>query len=72
MKAGEIVAEGGEIRSSAFGETFSVAPEHDPAMLTDLRGWWDRFGSTPFECFPVGAEALESPAVVIPARGQVH
>ncbi len=53
LKAGEVVAENGEIRGEMFGRTLHVAPEHDPAMLNDLRGWWDRYGSAPFECFPV-------------------
>jgi formylmethanofuran dehydrogenase subunit A len=62
VKAGAIVAENGEIRSEVFGATQRVNPELDSAMLLPhLRDWWDRFGSVPFQCFPVGDDILESP-----------
>jgi formylmethanofuran dehydrogenase subunit A len=58
VKAGEVVAEQGEIRGAAFGKTLHVAPEHDSAMLTNLRGWWDRCGSVPFDSFAICADEL--------------
>jgi formylmethanofuran dehydrogenase subunit A len=68
VKAGEIVAENGEIRAEVFGPTLHVAPEFDTKVLTDLRAWWNRFGSAPFECFPVEEHALEHGGVVVAAR----
>jgi formylmethanofuran dehydrogenase subunit A len=56
LKAGEVVAENGEIRGTPFGTTQHVAPEFDMSLFSDLRGWWDRHGSVPFECFPIADE----------------
>jgi formylmethanofuran dehydrogenase subunit A len=53
LKGGEIVAENGEIRRETFGVTKHVVRDFDPALLPHLRSWWDRFGSTPFQSFPV-------------------
>jgi formylmethanofuran dehydrogenase subunit A len=59
LKAGRIVAEQGEIREETYGTTTNVAPEFDPTFLPHLRNWWEQFGSTPFQCFPVSDEVAE-------------
>jgi formylmethanofuran dehydrogenase subunit A len=58
LKAGEVVAEQGEIRAAAFGRTVHVAPDFDAAVLPNVRAWWDRHGSMPFDCFPVEGDML--------------
>jgi formylmethanofuran dehydrogenase subunit A len=58
LKAGQVVAENGEIRDAPFGQTFCVRPEFDAAALGQIRDWWDHHGSVPFEAFPIGDEKL--------------
>ena len=69
LKAGEIVAEGGEIRASPFGPILHVAPGYDDAVLPGLRRWFaDRY-SISFENYAVGPEYLGRGAVAVPCGG---
>jgi formylmethanofuran dehydrogenase subunit A len=44
LKAGRIVAERGVVRTGVSGRVHAVAPEHDPAVETGLRGVLDEAG----------------------------
>jgi formylmethanofuran dehydrogenase subunit A len=58
LKGGEIVAEQGEIRAATYGSTMHVDPDFDSTLFNHLRAWWERFGSVPFDYFPIGEDSL--------------
>ena len=59
LKAGQIVAEQGEIRAADFGPTLHVEPKYDHAVLHDVEPWFERYASIRFADFGIAPEALE-------------
>lgn len=53
IKAGEIVAENGELRSTPFGPTIHVQPGYDTILQRHLRPWFEEHYSMAFENYPV-------------------
>jgi formylmethanofuran dehydrogenase subunit A len=53
IKGGQIVLDDGAIRASPFGQTRSVAPGFDEAIVPVLRSWFDRDSSIQFANFAV-------------------
>ncbi|HEU5323911.1 MAG TPA: formylmethanofuran dehydrogenase subunit A [Methylomirabilota bacterium] len=68
VKAGEVVAEDGEIRRDTRGRTFHVAPAWDAGLLPELRRWFADFYTIEFDNYPVTMEYLE-PAEQVSTRG---
>ena len=58
FKAGELVAEQGELRASPFGPAVCVEPAYDADRLTGLKDWFERHYAMSFENYPVPVEAL--------------
>jgi formylmethanofuran dehydrogenase subunit A len=58
LKGGEVVIDGGEVRSSPRGTTFRVAPEYDREVVGSIRDWFERDGSIRFANFELGEEEL--------------
>jgi len=58
FKAGELIVEQGEIRKVPFGPTLCVQPSYDPAILDDVRPWFEQHYSLAFANYPVGDEYL--------------
>jgi len=53
IKAGTIVLDDGEPRGTLDGQTHSVAPAFDPAIVPELEAWFARDSSIQFANFPV-------------------
>jgi formylmethanofuran dehydrogenase subunit A len=65
IKAGEVVVDQGEIRSTPSGETLSVRPEFDDQRLPDIRRWFEENYSVQFENYALG----ELPQSELNSRG---
>jgi formylmethanofuran dehydrogenase subunit A len=68
IRAGEVVVEDGAIVADARGRTFYVEPEHDPAIVQDVRSWFEQFYSLDFENYPVTLDYLPRPERVPTGR----
>jgi formylmethanofuran dehydrogenase subunit A len=66
FKGGELIVEKGEIRRVPFGPTLCVEPGYDPAVLADVRPWFERSYSLSFANYPVGDEYLSHGRRVVP------
>jgi formylmethanofuran dehydrogenase subunit A len=53
IKAGEIVIDDGELRSTPFGKTLYIAPEYDPAAEHNIARWFDDAYSVRFANYPI-------------------
>jgi formylmethanofuran dehydrogenase subunit A len=54
IKAGQIVAKEGDLRSVPYGPTIHVQPGYDPAVLRHVQPWFERHYSMAFENYEVG------------------
>lgn len=61
IKAGELVFEDGEIRTAARGRTIHVSPEFDPAIVPEIREWFEKDYTIQFANYPVGDEDVCNP-----------
>jgi formylmethanofuran dehydrogenase subunit A len=59
LKAGDVVVEEGDIRSSAEGREFLIKPEFDPAIETYLRPVFQQQYTMSFDNYPVELERIE-------------
>jgi formylmethanofuran dehydrogenase subunit A len=59
IKAGEVVVDEGEIRAAPAGATLHTAPQFDPAIVPEIRGWFERESSIAVAHFGVGTSARE-------------
>jgi formylmethanofuran dehydrogenase subunit A len=59
IKAGEIVVEEGEIRSTGEGREFVIQPGYDPAIEQYLRPLFQQYYTMSFENYPVELERIE-------------
>lgn len=53
IKAGEVVVDDGEIRSTSNGQTLHVAPEYDRDVEEDIGEWFEQYYSVRFRNYPV-------------------
>jgi len=60
IKAGEIIAEEGDIRSTPFGKTLHVAPGYDRDVESQIAAWFEQFYSIRFRNYPVSADYLHA------------
>ena len=60
IKAGEVVVEEGEIRSTSEGREFIVQPAYDPAIEDYLRPTFQQYYTMSFDNYPVEMERLET------------
>jgi formylmethanofuran dehydrogenase subunit A len=58
FKAGELVAEQGEVRASPFGPTLCVEPAYDAGRLAGLADWFERNYALSFANYPVTDDYL--------------
>ena len=63
LKAGEVVVDGGELRSPGFGRTFVARPPFDPSIGDALRDWFARESTVQFSNYPVGEAEVANPWV---------
>ena len=66
FKAGELVAEQGEIRSVPFGPTLATRPAYDPGVLPHVRDWFEGAYSLAFDNYAVGDEYVQQGETVVP------
>lgn len=66
FKAGELVAEQGEIRSVPFGPTLAARPAYDPGVLPHVRDWFEGAYSLAFENYAVGDDYVTHGETVVP------
>jgi formylmethanofuran dehydrogenase subunit A len=53
IKAGEVVAQEGDLRSIPYGPTIYTKPEYDDAVLADVKLWFETHYSMAFENYEV-------------------
>jgi formylmethanofuran dehydrogenase subunit A len=53
IKGGVLVVEEGQLRRAPAGRRLRLAPGHDEAVVTDLRRFYDEYGTVAFDNFPV-------------------
>jgi formylmethanofuran dehydrogenase subunit A len=58
LKAGEVVAEQGEVRGVPYGPVLCVEPGYDAGVLPDVKEWFEANYSIRFANYPVGDEYL--------------
>jgi formylmethanofuran dehydrogenase subunit A len=64
IKAGEIIAEQGEIRAESYGKTLHVAPEYDRGVEPDIKRWFEEGYSIRWRNYRVELEFLREHEVV--------
>ena len=69
FKAGELVVEQGEIRSTPFGPALVTRPAYDAGVLPHVREWFEQEYSLSFGNYPVGDEYLTRGETVVARRG---
>jgi formylmethanofuran dehydrogenase subunit A len=55
FKGGQLVVEEGQLRRAPRGRRLHVRPQHDGAIETDLRRYFERYATISFDNYPVGA-----------------
>lgn len=68
FKAGELVAEQGEIRAVPFGPTLVTRPAYDAGVLPHVRDWFEGAYSLGFDNYAVGPEYTPQGETVVPSR----
>ena len=58
IKAGQVIAEEGHIRSNATGNTHFVAPEFDNALLPEIEKWFNEYYTIRFANYEISREYL--------------
>ena len=58
IRAGEIVVDDGEIRSSPDGKTLYTEPAYDEDAVPDIRKWFEAYYTIQFENYPVDLHYL--------------
>jgi len=53
IKGGTLVVEEGQLRRAPAGRRLRLAPKHDDAVVSDLRRFYDDYGTVAFDNFPV-------------------
>jgi formylmethanofuran dehydrogenase subunit A len=53
IKGGVLVVEEGQLRQAPAGRRLRLAPGHDDAIVSDLRRFFDDYGTVAFDNFPV-------------------
>jgi formylmethanofuran dehydrogenase subunit A len=61
---GEIVVDGGEVRSNMEGKLLHVAPEFDQDMVPDIQEWFEKHYTIQFRNYPVDQDYLKNPEQV--------
>lgn len=70
FKAGELVAEQGEVRATPFGPALCVEPEYDADRLTGLKDWFERHYAMSFANYPVTDDYLTHGQRLVPPRSR--
>lgn len=58
LKSGEVVVDDGDLRGAPVGMTFYSAPPFDPAVVTEIKTYFDRYSSVEVENFTIGDEEV--------------
>jgi formylmethanofuran dehydrogenase subunit A len=61
IKGGAVVVDGGEVRSSALGQTLHVAPGYDRGVVPEIADWFARDYTVQLANYPVGDEDVSNP-----------
>lgn len=61
FKAGRLIVDDGELRSSSLGRALHVAPEYDGVVVPDLKAWFERDYTLQFANYPVGPDDVVNP-----------
>ncbi len=64
LRRGEIVVDGGEIRSTLNGRLLHVAPGYDAGCLPDIQEWFEQHYTVQFRNYPVDPSYLHEHEVV--------
>jgi formylmethanofuran dehydrogenase subunit A len=70
VKAGEVVVDNGEVRSSRSGKLFHVAPAYDPEAVENIRTWFEQFYTVQFRNYPIDDHYLHEHEVVRGVRDE--
>ena len=61
---GEIVVDGGEVKSNMEGKLLHVAPEFDQDMVPDIQDWFEKHYTIQFNNYPVDKDYLQNPECI--------
>ena len=61
IKAGALIVDDGELRSSSIGRALHVEPGYDDAVVPELKAWFDRDYTVQFANYPVGPDDVANP-----------
>ena len=64
IKAGQVIVEQGEIRSTPIGKTLHVDPIYDREVEPDIQAWFEKYYSIRWRNYPVDISYLHESAVV--------
>lgn len=64
LRRGEVVVDGGEIRSSTDGRLLHVAPGYDEGCVPDIQDWFEKNYSIQFRNYPVDPSYLHEHEVI--------
>ena len=70
IKAGEVVIDDGEIRSSSIERTLHVSPPHDPSIVDEIGDWIARDYTVQFANYPVALEEVANPLRCMDVNGE--
>ena len=64
LRRGEVVVDGGEIRSSTDGRLLHVAPGYDEGCVPDIQEWFEKNYSIQFRNYPVDPSYLHEHEII--------
>ncbi|MFQ5731522.1 MAG: formylmethanofuran dehydrogenase subunit A, partial [Planctomycetaceae bacterium] len=53
IRAGEVVVDDGELRSTSLGKTLHIAPNYDESVLPDIQDWFEKYYTIRWRNYPV-------------------
>ena len=67
IRAGEVVVDDGELRSTSLGKTLHVAPGYDEGVLPDIQEWFEKYYTIRWRNYPVDEHYLGEKHELIPS-----
>ena len=66
LKAGEIIAEQGEIRQEMYGRTLHVETAFDDGAIADIKKWFETYYTIQFANYPVDTHYMAHGSLAVP------
>ena len=66
VRAGEVVVDDGEIRTSSSGKLIHVSPDFDQSVLPDIQAWFEKYYTIQWRNYPVDEHFLGERHELVP------